>query len=161
MTTMATSAISLNGLDLIVALHTQQDPAADEWQVYLDLEARTFQRSGSSTANMRNLVITDGGAPNAKQRGQLAEIYAGQSIKTAVITTVLTNPVKRGIATAFGWINPAFKALPPDDWRAALKHLDVQDDVQTILLEFAKLQARLLPNSTLTLVTSSSSRRVA
>lgn len=161
MPTMAASTINLKGLDLVLALHTPEDILAEEYRLYLEMNAKLLQLNGGSPERIRNLVITDGGAPTAKQRGQFSEVFGGQAVRVAVITTVLTNPVKRGIATAIGWVNPEFKAVPPNQWREAFLHVNMESEVQSVLYEFARLQAKLPINDTLELVNASSTKRVA
>ncbi len=68
---------------------------------------------------------------------------------SAGISTVLSNPIKRGIATAIGWINPGFKAVMPSEWRDALRHVNLEGQIKPILFEFERVQRHLPPVTSL------------
>jgi hypothetical protein len=157
MATMGTVVVSLNGLEVIVALHTQVDPQPDEWAGYIDVHANLKKKHAGDPSRIRNLVVTDGGAPNAKQRASLNELGFGSSSKIVVITNALTNPLKRGVATAISWANPGFKALPPEQWREALRHVNLENQIHPILLELSRLQSKLPPVSSLALLVAAQS----
>ncbi len=150
---MGIDAISLNGLEVVLVLHTQQDPQPEEWTEYVDLLVKLKKKNTGDVSKMRNIVITDGGGPNAKQRTQVqTEIYGGEPNKVAAISNSLSNPVKRGLATAVSWFNPGFLALPPDKWRNALQHLGLESDTRSILQQFERLQRKIPPVNSLALL---------
>lgn len=148
MNSMGMNAISLNGLEVVVVLHTQQDPLPSEWTNYIDLHLNLKKKNAGDLSRIRNFVVTDGGAPDVKQRALMSEAF-GAASKVAVITNALSNPIKRGVATAISWANPSFRALPPEQWRLALRHVDLEGHMQTILLELARLQSKLTPVNSL------------
>lgn len=151
MKTMVMSATTLRGLDVVIALHTLQEPTVNEWAVYVELQLKLKRKAGGDVSKIRNIVITDGGAPNAKQRAQMqAEVFGTEGNKVSVISNSLNNPLKRGIATAISWVNPEFKALLPEQWRDALKHIDLTGEIRPILLELERMQTQITPVSTLT-----------
>lgn len=119
-------------------LHTDRDPPPDEWALALQRVATLKQRLGG-ISNLRALVLTDGGAPNALQRGELNDILEGTA-KSAVVSNVLSHRLKRGIATAISWLNPNFRAFPPDQFDQALAHLDLTGHRVGILAALQRLQ---------------------
>jgi hypothetical protein len=150
---MVMNTISLSGLEVVVALHTQQDPRPEEWNAYIEQQVKIKKKAAGDVSRIRNFVVTDGGAPNAKQRAQLqSEAFGNESSKIAVISNALNSPLKRGIVTAIGWTNPSFKALPPDRWRDALQHVDLDGQIRPILLELERLQSQLAPVNSLALL---------
>jgi len=150
---MGSSAISLSGLDVVVALHTQQDPQSEEWTEYIDLLVKLKKKSAGDVSRIRNIVVSDGGGPNAKQRAQMqTEVYLGEPSKVAAITNALSNPLKRGVATAVSWLNPGFLALTPEKWRDALRHVGLEVESRSILQELERLQRKLPPVNSLALI---------
>ena len=73
---------------------------------------------------------------------------------SSVITVVLGNPIKRGIAVAITWLNPKFRALPPADSAKAFAHLDLASEARAVLSAFERMQKRMRPVATLGLVTT-------
>jgi hypothetical protein len=130
---------------VILWLHTQVNPPETEWNAAV---SRLFQLRDARhlTAElMRQLIITDGGAPNAVQRKHLIEFYSGAPSKMGVITTVLSNPIKRGVATALSWLNPAIRFYEPPEMARALAYLELTSMAGTLEAEFLKLQKQLPP----------------
>jgi hypothetical protein len=154
------AVLALSGMDVVLALHTAQDPLPEEWQHYVEHLDKLKRKTGGDMSKVRAVVISDGGSPNAKQR-ELMVLAAGAPVKLAGITNVLTNPVKRGIATAISWVNPEFKAMMPRDWRDALRHVNLEGQIQPLLFEFERLQRTLPPVQTLTQLVSETRRNVA
>src|SRR5687767_13691586 len=107
------SILKLSEMHLCLWLHPKEDPAQGEWLAAIR-RMEAIKASGIPVERMRNLVISDGGAPSTVQRKQLAAIWDGQHVKSAVLTTVLSNPIKRGVATAIAWINPQFGFYRPE-----------------------------------------------
>lgn len=161
MATMGMKALTLGRLEVVIALHTQNDPLPDEWENFVDLQAKTRKKLGDDLSRIRNVVVTDGGAPNAKQRDLLTKAFGGGSVKVGVITTSLTNPIKRGIATAITWANPGFKAVLPEQWQDALQHLNLEGQIQPILFELERLQAKLPQVNSLAVLATQVRKHVA
>jgi hypothetical protein len=141
--------IELGGMAVVLSLHTTVDPTQEDWSGYLDVLKRVLKDHDDDIGKMRNLVITDGGAPNATQRKKMTELFRGRATKLGVITNSLENPIKRGVATAITWLNPSFRAVMPAKWRELLGHLDLEPHVDELLLEFDELQKQLPKNGTL------------
>lgn len=141
--------VRAGGLLVFLWLHTENDPPDEEWNRAFELITTTRIAGGVPLGDVRSFVISDGGAPNGVQRARMGRDFP---IKVSVITTVLSNPVKRGIATALSWVNPrSFFTAPPGAKRAA-EHLDLGDQWDSIWPAFLELQQRLPRNRTLELV---------
>jgi hypothetical protein len=149
---LTATTTTVNGLDVVVSLHTTLEPRPESWDRYLAVLFDIKRKRGGDISHIRNLVVSDGGAPNAQQRVRMHnEAFDGNPNKIAVLTNSLTNPLKRGIATAISWVNPAFKALPPERWREGLVHLDLDGEQALLLDELERLQKQLPPVKTLAL----------
>jgi hypothetical protein len=125
---------------VFVWLHTENDPADEEWDAAFEVMNRSRRREGVPMADVRSLVISDGGAPGGLQRARLGHEFP---VKSSVITTVLSNPVKRGIATALSWVNPRFFFGAPKDAIRALEHLDLADQWEGLGAVFLDMQKKL------------------
>ncbi len=147
---MAMGIMAVGDLDVLLWLHTEDDPPQDEFALAVARMVE-LKRRRSNLAAWRSLVITDGGAPNTLQRGQVAEVFEG-IVKAAAVTTVLNNRIKRGIATAISWINPSFRAYPPEEFGAALAYLDLTPHRAPLVAEFQKVQKSLAPIKTLEMI---------
>jgi hypothetical protein len=146
---MVTSVLRLRELVVLVFLHTAEDPVPEEWAGGMRLWKELRAELKGDFSKSRSLVVTDGGAPNARQRAEMNEVFAGQPHKIVVITNSLSNPLKRGVATAIGWVNPSFKAVGPDQWWSALQHTDLLQESERLLQELQRMQATLAPVKTL------------
>jgi hypothetical protein len=134
-------------------LHTERDPPQEEWHRAIAENATFLKRHRVHPLQLRTVVITDGAAPNAAQRAQfITEVFQHHKCKTSVVTTVLSNPVKRGIATALTWLNPNAGFFLPEEMPKALAHVDLGFWTGQILSEYEKLAAQLPPNKTLWLI---------
>ena len=141
---LAVTTLSLEGYAVALWLHTAIDPPKDEWDRGLDtLIAAT---RAVRTAKMRHLVITDGGAPNAAQRARMHnELARSEPLRLAVVTTVLSNPIKRGVATALSWANPQIGFFQPPQIEQALQHVDLTGHADVLWSEFVKMQREIPP----------------
>lgn len=149
---MAMAIVTVGELDTLLWLHTEVDPPQDEFAGAV-AQVGVLKRNKGDLSRLRSLVLTDGGAPNAAQRAQLMlEVFEG-NVKSAVVTTVLNNRLKRGIATAISWINPSFRAYSPEQFEVALSYLDLAVHKAALLAGFQELQKKLPKNKTLELAT--------
>jgi hypothetical protein len=126
-------------------LHTSEDPSAAMWDEAIATAGAIIERHNVSMRDYRGLVLSDGGAPNARQRSQLFDMYQRQAAKSAVLTTVLSNPIKRGVATALQWMNPSMRFYQPHQAREALRILDVEDRWDEIAAALDALQTKIPP----------------
>jgi hypothetical protein len=141
---MACTVVQCGGLDVALWLHTAHDPSREHWDLAMHAVLEHMKQNNVPVSRLRNLVLSDGGAPNVRQRLQLhRELWRGQSSKISVVTTALSNPLKRGVATALSWLNPACGFFAPSQIRQALLHVDLAREERAIFRSLAKLQARL------------------
>lgn len=139
--TMAASIVPCANVHVALFLHDGEDPSAAEWAAAMKLIADFKARQQDALTNLRCLAVTDGGAPNSIQRKQLlVDLFEGR-IRSAAVTTVLTNRLKRGIATAISWVNPNFRAVPPEELDGALEHLGLLGEGQVLIEQLEALQA--------------------
>ena len=108
-------------------------------------------------SDVRALVVSDGGAPGGVQRARMARELP---IKASVVTTTLSDPVKRGIATALCWVNPRFFFGGPTDARAAANHIDIGDGWDILWPALVALQKELPRNQTLKIVAETLGRSI-
>jgi hypothetical protein len=141
---LALARMRLKGYAVALWLHTEVDPPKDEWNAAVD--ALIADSKNVKTAEMRHLVISDGAAPSASQRARMhKELAHEQPLRLAVITTVLSNPIKRGIATALHWANPEIRFFLPRDAKQALAHVDLAGETEAIWPRYLELQRALPP----------------
>ena len=147
---LAITGLRVGRLLVFLWLHTKNDPSDEEWDRAFDLMTVTRRREALPSADVRALVVSDGGAPGGVQRARIGRDYP---FKSSVITTVLSNPVKRGVATALSWVNPRYFFGAPKDAPRALEHLDLADQWDTLWPVFVELQKQLPRNEALELTT--------
>ena len=139
--------------DYVVSLwlHNHEDPSKAFFASAIDeIAAQNF-----SPAKLRNLVVTDGGAPNTAQRKLLIEgAWRKRPMKLAVVTTVLDNPLKRGVATALSWLNPNIHFFRPETFGEALGHLDLASHARQVWDAYADLQRQMQPIANLKMIGS-------
>jgi len=149
---LAFKLLKLGDLHLSISLHTAQPVPQAQWDLML-VQLRALCPAGKLAAeHTRMLVLTDGGAPDVKQRAQLSEIWGHAEIKVAVMVPGTGNAEKRGVITALTWLNPALGMFTPDLFARALEHLDVRAEQADVWREVLQLQQRLEPLRTVALI---------
>lgn len=126
-----------------VWLHTDRDPPDDLWRRAMAETEAALRRASSLGGEVMALVVSDGGAPTLRQRRRLTEIFDYRPYKLSIVTTVLSNPVKRGIATAMRWFNPSLAMYQPYEMPAALAHLGLSEHWPKLKLSYQQLQDQL------------------
>jgi hypothetical protein len=101
MKTLAFQRGSGSGKDYLVLLHPPEQPSSEDWTAYVNAVARAL---AESTGRLHAFVATDGGAPSAPQRKELAAAFARGDALTHVFTT---DAFIRGVVTAFRWVSRA------------------------------------------------------
>lgn len=116
-------------------VHSAANPTEEEWKAYLDYYLAHERQC------TRTLVVTQGGGPNAKQRGDTAKVIQSSPTRVAIVTT---STLVRGIATALSWFNKRVQSFGPAEMDAALRHLDVTEaNAKLVNAELKKLQATI------------------
>src|SRR5689334_16636186 len=91
--------------NVIVALHNDSPPTADEWSQY------TKAVKSMDVTKVRPIAFSDGGGPDFKQRKQLNEVLGGHAGRAALVTS---SALARSVVTALSWFNPLVKAFTPE-----------------------------------------------
>jgi len=102
--------------NVVLVVHTAAEPSDAEWGAYIAVlrEVRP--------PDLNIFVVTDGGAPNAKQRAALKAYQEGAQPPTAVVST---SRAVRGVVTAISWFNAHIVAFQPIEIDRAFDHVGV------------------------------------
>jgi hypothetical protein len=101
----------------LVVVHGKETPTDEEWNAFLAIGLKYVAANP-----MRLLVVTDGGAPSAKQRKRVAEVLVSRP-ETDRIAIVTASMIARGVVTALSWFNPVQKTFAPNHLDDALEYL--------------------------------------
>lgn len=115
--------------DIVLCMHNSKSPDDKSWQVYVDACVASAQMHNGDFSKTRQLVLTDGGGPNAGQRK--AAVDAVDKLKGAKegrVAVVSSSTFVRGIVTVFNWFNFTVKAFAPNSIDEALRFLTVTPD---------------------------------
>jgi hypothetical protein len=94
-----------------VLLHTALPPEAADWDAYVEGIAQALMLANGT---VHAFVASDGGGPTAAQRQKLAQAFTRGDAATHLFTS---DPVPRGIVTAFAWVSRAqVKAHAPQEF---------------------------------------------
>lgn len=104
---------------VLVYVHTTAAPSDAEWESVL-----SFYEDSSPEAQLRTLVYTEGGAPNAAQRARLNARLGPRRVRIAVLTP---STLARAAGTALNWFRPEVRIFGPRDVKQAFSHLAVTD----------------------------------
>jgi len=125
--------------DAALWLHTKEDPSDSEWDQGCGELLALKQRNDGDSSHLRTVIISDGGAPNARQRSHFSGLFTGPT-KSSLITVSLTNPVKRAIANVITtWLNPGFRAFSPARTREALAYVELLSEQAALWKHFDEL----------------------
>lgn len=149
---LAFALISRGGLDLAICLHTAEPVPNHEWTKLIEQLERCGMAGGADPQRARMLVVTDGGAPDARQRSQLGRLWRGKAIQTAVLVPGLSNPIKRGLMTALTWFNPRMAFFVPEQLTGALRHIGLEGEQNSVWTALLELQMQLPPVRTMQLI---------
>jgi hypothetical protein len=98
--------------EVMIFLSGPTSPTIPEWNEYTAEVARLAKPSGPLRGM---LVVSEGGSPDAKQRGEAVKAYGDHAVPIAMCSA---STMERGIITAMSWIYPAkiasfaFDAVP-------------------------------------------------
>jgi hypothetical protein len=152
MNDIAMMIVSCGEYHVGIWLHTTVNPTPASWAATIAPVAELKRQLGGDVSKILTMAISDGGAPNTVQRGQLfTEVLEGQT-KGAAISSQLSNRLLRGIATAISWLSPNFRAFPPEQFDAALAHLGLQEHGPKLIGGFLELQKSMEPVQTLAIL---------
>jgi hypothetical protein len=103
---------------LVVVVHDNQTPSAEEWTRYLAL-ARELDVELKGRLELAGAVIfTDGGGPSSSQRVDFNKIVLGRTVVSAIVSESLA---VRGIVGALSLFNSkGLKVFVPSEWKVAM-----------------------------------------
>jgi hypothetical protein len=140
---MSVTFVRFRDLEVVIWLHTKVDPPQHEWDAGIAKVAKWMNDRKLEVRDTRHLVVSDGGAPSVRQRSSLrSEVFRNEPCKLSIVTTVLSNPIKRGIATALQWMNPSVGFFTPAQAAQAASHLDLTGDASLVWMAYRDLQQR-------------------
>lgn len=122
--------------DFILVLHTTTLPSDEEWGDYLDSIKKKM------SIQVRQLVFTDGGGPNTKQRAALDEVLRGKINTGSVISS---SRIIRHVVAAINWLGPHnVWSFAPNELDKALQHIGVtEQEAPKLLAKAATLATKL------------------
>lgn len=120
---------------LSIVVHSKSPPSSLEWLRFLNHNRELAGR------DLRVLVCTYGGGPDADQRRDLAEAVGHVIVPTVIMTNSL---IARGIVGALNWFNPSIKVLPIDADLAAHRFLNLTTAESARALVLRKMLEREL-----------------
>lgn len=132
-----------------MSLHNGVPPSDAEWEAYVKEISVAMKQSPDG---VRGFSLTDGGAPNAKQRHLITELIKDRVTKPR--TTVVTeSAIGRGVITALSWFNPSMKGFSPAEMWRAVEHIEIAPEHRALfhhqllqwLEEFPIASAKKLP----------------
>lgn len=112
-----------------------KDPTQEDWVTYMQAVISEEKRRGVNVTEMRTLVFSDGGGPNAAQRKMANDVLKGRPTPIAVVTN---NFVMRGVITALQWFNPQCRAFMPNAAGEALKFLGIPQGKYEMIVNIAR-----------------------
>src|SRR5215831_11606107 len=103
---------------VVLVVQNGADPSNAEWDLYL-ANIRTCLDLPHATG----IAFTDGGTPDALQRGRVNELIAGRRPPSAVVSNSIAI---RSVITALRWFNPHTAAFSGRNVDAALRFVHVE-----------------------------------
>lgn len=118
---------------IIVAVHNHNAPSEEDWDEWASICEQALKFTHGDLSSMCNLVITDGGAPNAEQRTRITKILA-EGYTQPRVAVVNDSAVVRLAVRAFSMFNRDTKAFAPTQFGEAVEHVRWQrSDVSRLL----------------------------
>lgn len=124
----------------VVFVHGTLAPSQAEWNLVLDL-----YRNHPNLGAARTLVYTEGAAPSAAQRAELAAALGKVKMPCAVMTS---STISRAAGTALGWLNPGIRVFAATDYDGAFDHLGATGNDRRTLRDTVEELRRELANRT-------------
>ncbi len=139
---LSVKLLSVGSSDLVLYLHTSRAPNRPEWSEAMSFLEGAARRNRMQ--NLRGLVITDGGGPDADMRAQLKELYEREhlAMPTAVVSVSV---LVRSIVGAISWFSPSIRSFSFRSLDQALGFLDLPVTAKPRILETARSMQQALP----------------
>ena len=114
------SMTKLRGLYLVV--HPRISPSDSDWDALISFHGKDL-RAMPRDHEVKVLVYSEGGGPNAAQRRRMIQFLEARRSTTAVLTA---STAVRAIVTAFSWFRTDIRAFAPHDIAGAASYLGLQ-----------------------------------
>ncbi len=115
--------------DIVLCIHNANAPSDSEWQVYVDCCLAAARLNQGDFSRVRQVVFTDGGAPNGAQREKaVAAVEPLKGAKEGKVAVMSASSIVRGIVTVFNWFNFAVRAFAPSRVEDAFRFLSINAD---------------------------------
>jgi hypothetical protein len=144
------------GAPYLVLLHSADQPSAHEWNAYVQAVEATLP---SARGTLHIFVATDGGAPNAAQRKQLAEAF-DRGPNKALTHVFSTSAFVRGVVTAFSWMTRSH-ALAHAPRELASVCVECRLDPTAVLDDLRSLEGTFVPVQVLQQMHQHAARRAS
>jgi len=126
--------------NLFLLAHNACPPPDKIWHAYLDEMKRVH-----AVAEMRTLIFTQGGGPDARQRAAMNEILQGTPTRVAVVTDSVLG---QSCAAALQLLNPEVRCFPVARIESAYAYLNVNGPARgRVSRAMMELRARLAPEA--------------
>lgn len=134
--------VNAGASEVVLYLHTNRAPSQPEWSEAMSQLDGAVRRHGMQ--NLRSVVITDGGGPDADMRAQLKALYDRERLPmpTAVIAA---SALVRSIVGAISWFSPSIKSFSFRGFDEALRFLDIPASAKPRILAEARSMQQALP----------------
>lgn len=109
---LAHTRIAINAGQLIIILQDREAATDEQWSALMNDVKAARAALVKDRGQVLGLVISDGGAPNARQRSALAVTLDGQLMRAGVLSD---STLVRGAVTAMAWFNQGIRSFPPSE----------------------------------------------
>jgi len=121
----AVRSLALSDRDLIISVHTEQNPSGEEWGTLITALKESEARKHGDISRILMLMLGDGGSPDTLMRDALNKVLRGRPMRMSVVTDSV---VTHGVVTAIGWFNSEVRAYATAKSTQALTHLALSAD---------------------------------
>lgn len=124
--------------DLLVLCHSHAHPSDSEWDTWLETERQRKHRA--------LLVVTQGGAPNARQRARVAEVLGEMAGPNPPVALVTDSGLNRLLMSAFTWLlghHHRMKAFAPNAVSEAVEWTGAKAPPERVNAVIERLQTSL------------------
>jgi hypothetical protein len=118
------------------------NPTDEEWAASEKVAVAALARVGGDVSRTATLIFSEGGGPNAKQRGRSREVYKDSPPRLALITDSM---LARGVAAIFQifW-SDKLRVYSSSDWRDGLDFLHFPpEQIPELLATLKTLEAQI------------------
>ena len=142
MATMASLLWQGARFEYIVTLHGNLPPAPAEWT-----KSCALFPLAKTPSDLRGLIITTGGGPNAQQRKTVSEAHAKSGVKRDAVASVISDSaLVRGVITALGWLGTGqgMRAFRFADANTAFAYIGITpEDIPRLLIDLTSAGASI------------------